>query len=238
MLQRLRRVVPLGNVAHHRGRILHAVDPTHLAAAVRGVQTISENQKNRNVVAEGVINSHRCMLAPHRAMGGGQRRLALDLGVAVGHGHRGLFVHAGDVLRRFIAAVVEDRLVDLRETRARHGDQVLEAQRLENVHHEIGAGLGVVLRLDPSGRSGIRRDALLGHRDGRFRNQRRRARGRAFQEAAPIDRIFLGLRHDETSLRRLYLEGPSEVNRYRGPGLPGRDKTGGRRRGEALAQSG
>ena len=58
-------------------------------------------------------------------------RFALRLEVTVRHGHGRLFVAAGNQLRALVAAVVDQRLVKAAEARSRVGEEVLEAQRLE-----------------------------------------------------------------------------------------------------------
>ena len=138
--QRHRRVVPLRVVADHCGRILHAVHPLHSRRPQRRVERVAEHQVDRHAIAPRVVEGHRRVLQSDRPVRHHRERLPLDLEVAVRHGHRRLFVHAGDQFRLLVAAVVDHRLVEAAEAGAWVGADVLEAERLDRVHHEVGAG--------------------------------------------------------------------------------------------------
>jgi hypothetical protein len=77
------------------------------------------------------------VLQSDRAVRGDEHRPTFRLVVAVRHGHRGFLVHARDHLRRLVAAVVDDRFVQSAEARSRIGGNVLEAERLQHVEHEV-----------------------------------------------------------------------------------------------------
>ena len=93
--QRHRRVVPLRVVAHHRRGILHAVHPLHARRPHRRVERVAEDDVDRHAIAPRVVDRHRRVLQPDRPVRHDRERLALDLGVAVRHRHRRLFVAAG-----------------------------------------------------------------------------------------------------------------------------------------------
>ena len=87
-LERDGAVVPFHEVANHRGGVLRAVRPVHLAEALGGVAEIAENDVHRHAVAKGVVDRHRGVLQADRAVHANEQRLAFDLRVAVAHGDR------------------------------------------------------------------------------------------------------------------------------------------------------
>ena len=139
MRQRNRQIVPLDEVADHRRRVLHAVRPFNAGPPQRRVQVVAGHDVDRDAVAVGVVDRHRRVLDADRAVAQHRHRLAFGLEVAVRHRHRGLFVAAGDELRRRVAAVVDDRLVDAAEARSRVGRDIFEVERLDDVDHEVAA---------------------------------------------------------------------------------------------------
>ena len=139
VLQRDRHVVPLDVVANHRGRILDAVLPLRARDARHGIERVAENDIDRNPVAVRVVEGHGRVLQADRAVGHHQQRLAFDLEVPVRHRHRRFFVAAGEELRLRIVGVVDDRLLQTAEARPGVGADIFEAERLDDVDHEIGA---------------------------------------------------------------------------------------------------
>ena len=134
-----RVVVPLGEIADDRRGVLRAVPPLHSRPPHRRIQGVAEHQEDRDAAHPGVVNVHRGVLKAHGAVGHHQHRLPFDVGVAVRDADRRLLVTARQQLRRFVAAVVDERLVQRPEARSGVGGDVLEAQRLEYIHHEIGS---------------------------------------------------------------------------------------------------
>ena len=134
------RIVPLGIVADHGGGVLHAVRPFDVPAPPVGVENVTKNDEDRDAVGVRVIDRHGGVLKPYGAVSHHHHRLALDLGVTVGHGYGGFLVAAGDEFRTPVAAVIDQRFVKAAEARARIGRRVLESQRLDDVHHEIRPG--------------------------------------------------------------------------------------------------
>ena len=96
MLQRDRLVVPLGEVAHHRQRVLRGVRGRHAGQAVGGVHVVAAHHDHRHAVAPGVVERHRGVLHADRAVEQQAHRLAGDLGVAVRHAGAALLVQHGE----------------------------------------------------------------------------------------------------------------------------------------------
>ena len=126
--QRNRIVVPLREVAHHGGGVLHAVRPLHVAAPVVHVLDVAENNVHRHAVRVGVVDRHRRVLQADGAVRQHHQRLAFDLEVAVRHRHRRFFVAAGDQLRSLVAAVVDQRFVQPAEAGPGIRADVIEVQ--------------------------------------------------------------------------------------------------------------
>ncbi len=230
--QGVRVVVPLGEVAHHRRRVLHAVRPLHAGAPHRRVERVAGEDVDRHAVAVGVVDRHRRVLQADRAVGEDRHRLPFHLEVAVGHGHRRLFMAAGDELRHRVAAVVDDRLVNAAEARAGIRRDVLEVQRLEDVDHEVAAGPGGRFAGDLDDRVGLaggscrRRARPLGRRSrcGRLGgrrhgigHERRRARHRrTLQKVPTIDGQFPAHRvSSRKSWRKFTPRGPAASRQSR-----------------------
>ena len=125
MRQRLRIVIPLCEVADGRAYVLRSVEPLHAAPPLRPIRDVARNDDHRRLVAIGVINRHGRMLDPNRPVCRGEHRLALDLGVAVGHRHRGFLVHARNEFR-LIVAVIDERFVESAEARAGIREEILD----------------------------------------------------------------------------------------------------------------
>ncbi len=137
--ERCRIVVPLGVVADRGGDILGGVQPFDAAAAFGGVRNVAGDDEHGRLVAIGVVDGHGGVLDADRSMRADQRGLAFDLGVAVGRGHRALFVHEGDELGIAVAAVIDHRFMDAAEAGAGRGEQVFKAEGFEDVDHVVRA---------------------------------------------------------------------------------------------------
>jgi hypothetical protein len=120
--------------------ILHAVRPFDVAAAPWPHRSMLPRIGNRDAVGVSVVDGHRSVLQAHRAVRHHHHRLAFDLGVAVRHRHRRFFVAAGEQFGILVAAVVDQGFVQSAETRTGIGGDIFEAQGLENIDHEVGAG--------------------------------------------------------------------------------------------------
>ena len=141
-----------------------------------------------------------------------EHRLPFDLRVAVSHRDRRLFVAARQQLGELVVAVVDDRFVKAFEARARIGGDVLEAERLDHVDHEVRAGpfhdarrgaarrwfgVGRQLSVGRRGRARARRARFLrlGRDRRRLRDQSGRARSCAFQKSTTTEGILSRVRH-------------------------------------------
>ncbi len=189
------RVVPLDVVADHGGGVLHAVIPVGRSAAVIDVQDIAEDDVDGDAVGVGVVNRHGSVLQADGAVGHDHHGFAFDLGVAVGHGDGGFLVQAGEEFGVLVIAVVDDGFVEATEAGAGVRGAIFDAERLDDVNHEIGAAAHV-RRHFGRGAGGFRLlGRLLTEGDGRIRgDQSSGARRRASQKSTTID-VFLGFRH-------------------------------------------
>ena len=192
VLQRHRRVVPLGVVADDRVDVLRRMDGRHARRPVRGVEIVAAHDDDRHAVAPCVVDRHAGVLQADGAMDQRQQRLAGDLEVAVRHADGGFLVRAGEELRHLVAAVVDQRLVDAAVARGAVGRQIFDVERLDDVDHEVGAGDAAdPIRLDcgvpvsaaigcaVGGSADGRRGGGGPGRGGRVRGLRRQRAGRA-----------------------------------------------------------
>ena len=204
MRQRMRRVIPLRHITDEGRRVHGAVGPGHFSgSAFRGVEDVAENHDHRNAVTECIVDSHRCVLRSDSAVTADQRGLACDLGVTVGHRGSQVFVGGEDELRVLVLAVVDDRFLQGHVRIGRNAEHVLEAQALDDVHHEVGAGLLDGLCFIDHERCGRRRrsrqnrccgvcrcrSSLLGAGLTRSGDSQSRACGRGLQEITTIYRF-------------------------------------------------
>ncbi len=88
MSQRERLVIPLDVVADHGRRVLYAVGPLHAGPTLGRVQVVARQNVDRRAVAVRVVNRHRRVLNPHRAVAQHRHGLALGLEIGVRHGDR------------------------------------------------------------------------------------------------------------------------------------------------------
>ncbi len=56
--QRHRSVIPLGVIANHRGSVLHAVRPFHVAASPCAILNIAQQNVDRDAIGVGVVDCH------------------------------------------------------------------------------------------------------------------------------------------------------------------------------------
>ena len=140
VLQRHRRVVPLGEVAHQRVDVLRRVDGRHARRPDRGVEIVAADHDHRHAVAPGVVDRHRRVLRADRAVAQRHHRLAGDLEVAVPHGDADFLMRHGEELRHLVLAVVDQRFMQAAEARGAVRRQILDVERSDHVDHEVGAG--------------------------------------------------------------------------------------------------
>ena len=135
--QRDRFVVPFHAVAHDQRHVLGAVVRVHAVGARAAVVKVAGDDEHRHAIGVGVVDRHRRVLEADVAVHEREHRLAFDLGVAVRHRDRRLLMAARQQLRRLVLAVVDDRFVQPFEARSRVGGDVLEADALDDVEHEV-----------------------------------------------------------------------------------------------------
>jgi hypothetical protein len=139
--ERRRLIVPLHAVAHDEPHVLSAVIRVHAVRARPGITKVAGDDEHGHAVGIGVVDRHRCVLQANVAVHDREHRLAFDLGVAVRHRDRRLFVAARQQLRHPVFAVVDDRFVQPFEARSRIRGDVLEAEALDHVDHEVRRGV-------------------------------------------------------------------------------------------------
>ena len=126
--------------------------PFHVAAPERSVGNVADDHIHRHAVGIGVVDCHRGMLQSDRAMGHDHHRLAFDLRVSVCHRDRRLFMAAGQQLRRLVATVIDDRLMQRTERRSWIRGDIFDAQRLDGIQHEVRSGPVGRVNIDARGR--------------------------------------------------------------------------------------
>ena len=175
------------------------MDPFDARVPFHGVERVAEDDVDRNAIAPRVVDRHRRVLQSDGPMREHDERLAFDLRVAVRHRHGGFFVEARQELRLRVAAVIDDRLLQTAEARARVAADVRDAERLDDVDHEVrpaaaaGEDLAGFGDLYYRGR-GCRIRGLPGWRlrfDQRGRGHRRGAGRRSLHELPTRNRGFL-----------------------------------------------
>ena len=211
MAKRERLIVPFREVANQRTQILSAMQRLNAGIAPCAIGVVAHNHIDRHPIAIGVINGHGCVLQTDVAMDQRHHRLAFDLGVPVGHGDGRLFVAAGQKLGHFVVAIVDERLMQRFVGGARIGGQVVDIERLDDVHHVVRSRMLDDPRRFGGASAGFARQCHLRRRRGRaigpstlgcwpilparllracklrLRDQRGRARGGAFQKTATVN---------------------------------------------------
>ena len=139
VIQRQRCVVPLDVIANDAHAILCGVRPLHTGPTLGGLQMISGEDHHGRPVTPGVVNRHGSVLQSDRPVREHGQRFAGYFEVAMSDGSRLLLVRTGQQLRRLVAAVVDDRLMDASEARAGIGRDVGQIQTLDDIDHEIRA---------------------------------------------------------------------------------------------------
>ena len=119
---------------------MHPVDP---GAAVSRIHWPGAAQDDdRQPVSPGVINRHRRMLQTDDIMHRGGHRPACGARVAVSQRHGDLFMIAENDLRRMIAAIVDQRIVQAAEGRSRIDRDILDLEGFDRIDDDIRAPLG------------------------------------------------------------------------------------------------
>ena len=135
-----RLVVELHVVADLRPLHERGVDPVDPRPAAGGVHRPAGAQhQDRRAIAERVEDRHAGVLEPDDVVHHLRHRPALGLRVAVGQADGDLLVGGEHELRRPVAAVVHERVVQAAKGRAGVQRHVLDADRPQEVHDEIRA---------------------------------------------------------------------------------------------------
>ena len=144
-----------GHRRHARGLILPLREVTNeLALRVRGVDPVdpgpprgrvhrsgpTENE-DRDPVAPRAEDGHRRVHEPDRAVDRRGHRAPGELRVAVGDGHRDLFVVAEDERRAVVGEVVDDAVVQPAKRRPRHERDVRDAKPPQHLGRDVRAPL-------------------------------------------------------------------------------------------------
>ena len=139
-------VVPLGVVAHDRALVARGVNPVDPRPALGGVDRpgCAENH-DRHAVAPGVEDRHggveQADVGVHRR----RHRLAGHLGVAVRDRDRALLVQAEQHLRRVVAEIVDDRVMEAAIARAGIERDVGNLQRTQRFGGDVAAPSGRIV---------------------------------------------------------------------------------------------
>jgi hypothetical protein len=146
MLQRSGLVVPFGEFADDLTDIDAGMEPLGARGALVGLHDVAADDDDRHAVAPGVVHRHRRVLQADDAVAAHRHRLAFDFGVALRHMHADILVHASDDFR-LVVAVIDDRFVQAAIARRAIDREILDAQRVEYVGHEVAAARGLVHRV-------------------------------------------------------------------------------------------
>ena len=136
-LQACRLRVPFGEIAHRRVLIQRRVIPFDVRAPRGIVLHIARNDQDRRAVGIGVVHRHRGVLQADGAVHHGRHRFARNLGIAMRHCDGAFLVQAHDEFGLGVHAVIEQRFLQAPEGRCRQAGDVIDAERLDDIHHEI-----------------------------------------------------------------------------------------------------
>ena len=166
MLQGDGGIVPLGVVAHDGVDVLRGMEGRHARRARGRVQIIAADDDQRHPVAIGVVDGHGGVLQAHCPMDHGDQRLAGDLEIAMGDAHARFLVHAADIFGGLVVPVIDHGLMQGAEARGAVRGRIFDVERLDDVQHEIRAGLAADARKFFR-RVGLGGDGLHRRRQGR-----------------------------------------------------------------------
>ncbi len=136
-------VVPLGVGAHDRALVGGGVDPVDPRPALCRVDRAGgAEDDDRHAVAPGVEDRHGGVEQPDIGMYRGAHRLAGDLGIAVGDRDRRLFVQAQQHLRRGVADVIDQAVVQAAIARPGIERDIGNVEIAQHLGHDIAAEAG------------------------------------------------------------------------------------------------
>ena len=138
--RRGRLVVPLGVVAHQRALVARGVDPVDPGPPLDGVDRAGGAQDHdRHAVAPGVEDRHGAVHQADIGMHRRRHRAARDLGVAVRDRDRGLLVQAEQHLRRRVAEIIDQAVVQAAIARAGIERDVGDVEVAQGLGHHVAA---------------------------------------------------------------------------------------------------
>ena len=144
-LDRGRLVVPFDVVADRVALHQRGVGPVDVRPALGLVHRAGRaDDEDRHPVDIGVVDRHAGVQQADQVVQDHRHRLAGRLGIAVRDLHRDLLVLAQHH-RRLVAAVVDQRIVQAAEARARIERDVREAVALDQVDDDVGLPAAIVL---------------------------------------------------------------------------------------------
>ena len=133
-------VVPFGEVAHDRALVARGVDPVDPRTALDRIDRAGgAEHHHRHAVAPGIEHRHGGVEQADVGMDRGRHRAAGHLGVAVGDRHSGLLMQAQEHLRRLVAEVVDDRVVQAAIARAGIECDIGNVEGAQRIGHDVAA---------------------------------------------------------------------------------------------------
>ena len=133
-------VVPLGEVADQAALIVTGVYPVDPRAAARAVPRAGGAEyQYRRTIAPRVVDRHGRAHQTDVGMQAAGDHFVRDLGVTVRHRDRGFLMHAQHHLRRAIAQIIDDAVVQAAITGAGHQRDVGYVQFAQHGGHRVAA---------------------------------------------------------------------------------------------------
>ena len=146
MLQRGRLIVPLGELTNDLADVDAGVEPFGARSALVGLHDVTAEHQDRHPIAPGVVHRHGCVLQTDDAVAGHGGRLAGHFGVTLRHMDCDVLVHAGDDFG-LVVAVIDDGFVQAAIARSAVDEHVLDAERIDDVGHEVAAARRLIDRV-------------------------------------------------------------------------------------------
>ncbi len=172
--RRGRLIVPLGVIAYDRALVARGVNPVDPRPALGGIdRACCAKDHNGHAVAPGVEDRHGSVEQADVGMHAGGHRLAGHLGVAVSDRDRSLLVQAEQHLRRLVAEIIDDRVMEAAVAGARIERDVRNLQCAQRFGGDVAAPAGRV-RGREIGRPIEFADRRVGFGSRRFGGGRRR----------------------------------------------------------------
>ena len=135
------------------------VDPLDPWPAAGGVhRSGATQQEHRDSIAPGVEDCHARVLESNHIVQRGHHGSSGGFRIPVRQRDRDLLMGAQNGPRMAIPAVVDQRIVQTAEARARIERRVLDSQALQQVHYQVGAIFGHARRGGRRGDSGLFED--------------------------------------------------------------------------------